>query len=349
MYPIPSNWRLRAPVRPAVWRGLGAAIPVGLGLLLDLELDAPAAGGIAAGAFMAGFVAFDAPGRTRFVWQVLCAPLIGAAAALGALTSEPAALAAATMTVFATVAGLSVAVSRRLSIAGMTCVLALLVAQGLSLDAHEALDALLLGGAGAALQALLSLSAGRGAVGADDVHPIAGVREVAAVVRANLTMRSASLRHALRWGVALGVAVALYHVVDLGQHGFWIPLTVLFVLKPSPGETQERIVMRAAGTVAGLAIATPLTLLTDGHDLANAAVIAVAAGFSFALLAIEYALFTTAITTFVVVLAHALGEPAVEAADERAIATSLGIAIAALSFAVWSERRAGPPDRSAPL
>ncbi len=41
------------------------------------------------------------------------------------------------------------------------------------------------------------------------------------------------------------------------QHGYWIPMTILFVLRPGYGETLERIAMRAAGTVLGLLIATP--------------------------------------------------------------------------------------------
>jgi hypothetical protein len=104
---------------------------------------------VSTGALRAGFVAFDAPARTRLAWQAFTAPAIGAAAALGALTSEPPLLAVAAMTLFASAGGITVAVSPRLSIAAMTCVLALLIAQGLSLDAQEAPEALLLGGAGA--------------------------------------------------------------------------------------------------------------------------------------------------------------------------------------------------------
>jgi hypothetical protein len=66
-----NAWQLRAPVRPALRRGLLAAIPVGLAMLLDLELDASVAGAISTGALLAGFIAFDAPARTRVVWQLL--------------------------------------------------------------------------------------------------------------------------------------------------------------------------------------------------------------------------------------------------------------------------------------
>ena len=72
-----------------------------------------------------------------------------------------------------------------------------------------------------------------------------------------------------------------------------MPLTVLFVLRPTPDETSERIAMRAAGTIAGLAIATPLAELIGGADILAAVAIALAAAFAFAFLAIEYALFTT--------------------------------------------------------
>ena len=57
------------------------------------------------------------------------------------------------------------------------------------------------------------------------------------------------MRHAIRFGVALAVGVAIYRLTGFDDHGYWIPLTTLFVLRPSRGETFERIPMRAAGTI----------------------------------------------------------------------------------------------------
>ncbi len=139
--------------------------------------------------------------------------------------------------------------------------------------------------------------------------------------------------------------MAAYHLIDVGKHGYWIPLTVLFVLRPAPDETVERIAMRAAGTVAGLALATLLADAVGHHAWANALVIGLTAAFAFALLAIEYALFTASITAFVVLVAHALGQSALQAADERAIATAIGIGIAAAAVALWGSTR--PGSRSA--
>jgi fusaric acid resistance family protein len=338
---VEGAWQLRGPLAPAVRQGMLAAIPVGVAILLDLELDLAAAGAISTGALLAGFVAFDAPPSARLVWQLLTAPVIGAAAALGALTGEPGWLAVVAMVAFASAAGITVAVSARLSVAAMSCTLALLLAQGLAVHADQAIDALLLGAAGAALQGLVAAAAAVGAPPAPPVHPIAGARAAWRAIAANLTLRSRSLRHALRWGTALGAGVAAYHVLDLGEHGYWIPLTVLFVLKPSAGETWERIAMRAAGTLAGLALATPLALALGPVPVANAAAMTIAAGFALALLAIEYALFTAAITSFVVLLAHGLGQDAWQAADQRALGTLIGLAIAGLAFALWSNRAIG--------
>jgi hypothetical protein len=326
-------------VLPAVKRGLLAGIPVGVAMLLDLELDAPASGAISTGALLGGFVAFDAPARTRLTWQLLCAPVIGAAGALGVLTGEPGVLAALTMTVFASTVGMSVAVSRRLAIAGLNCVLALLLGQGLSVDPAQAPEALLLGGAGAALQALMSAAAWTRDRTVEPIELRAGMSRARQVIAANLNLRSKSLRHALRWGTALGLGVGVYHVLDLGLHGYWVPLTVLFVLRPEPDETVERIAMRAVGTFVGLAVATPLAVLIGGLDVVEAVAIAITAALSFALLAIEYALFTAAITTFIILTAHALGQAAEQAAGERALATLIGLGIVAVAVVLWGGPR----------
>jgi uncharacterized membrane protein YccC len=131
------------------------------------------------------------------------------------------------------------------------------------------------------------------------------------------------------------VGVAAAQLVDLGSHGYWIPLTVLFVLRPAESETVERIAMRAAGTVVGLLVGTPLAVLRGGSAVAEAVGIGIAVAFSFSI-AIEYALFTTTITCLIVLLSHALGQSALAAADERAAATFLGIAIVAAFVAVWA-------------
>ena len=334
-----SVWRLQGAVGPAIRQGLVTAIPVGLGVFVEIEFDLPASGALATGALLAGFVAFDAPPRSRAVWQLLTAPVIGLAAALGALTGDIGWLAALTMTVFASLFATTVAVSMRLYIAALNCILALLLAQGLGVRMDQAPIALLLGAAGALTQVLVAEIAAIGTPPTERLHPLAGARSALRTIGASLSLRTESFRHALRFGVALGVGVATYHVLDLGEHGYWVPLTTLFVLKPEPGLTKERILMRAAGSALGLGLATPLAMAIGGLPVLEAGVMTIAAALSFAMLAIEYAFFTAAISAFVVLLAHAMGQSAWHVADERALGTLIGIAIAVLAFLLWSNRR----------
>jgi uncharacterized membrane protein YccC len=269
--------------------------------------------------------------------------MIGVAAALGAITGETAAVAVPTMAIFAALAAMTVAVSRRLAIAALNCVLALLIAQGLALEVHDTLRILVLGGAGALAQATLSLIVALIQGPLERPHPVAGGRAAAAAIMANLNLRSPNLRHALRSGLALGLAVAAYHVADLGRHGYWVPLTVLFVMRPGRTDTDERIEMRIVGTLTGLAIATGLAVLVGHGVAANVAILVVAAAVAYAMLVTEYALFTLAITIYIVTLAHAMGESAVDAVGERALGTAMGIAIVLLAFAVLRDPRAPAP------
>jgi Fusaric acid resistance protein-like len=345
---VPQAWKLRAPLAPALGRGLLAGIPVGGAFLVDLEADFGAAGAISSGALLAGFIAFDAPGLTRFEWQILTAPAIGAAVGLGVLTFEPGWLAALTMGVVASTAALSVAVSLRLYIAAINCVLALLLAQGLAPSRDIVVDAMLLAAAGVALQALFSLATA-------PLNPteyrsphLDDLRRAGRAIRHDVGHREMAVRHGLRWGLALAAAVVAGHIIDLGPHGYWIPLTVLFVLTPQQSQTLERIAMRAAGTLLGLAVGTPLAIALGGSPPAESIAIAVAAAFAFALLAVEYSLFTTAATCLIILLSHALGQSAWSAAGQRGIATFLGLVIVAVVTAIWAApaRRGVTPGQS---
>ncbi|MGH2987360.1 MAG: FUSC family protein, partial [Solirubrobacterales bacterium] len=337
---VPPSWRLRGAVAPALRRGVFVALPVGIAVLLDLELDDAVAGGLATAALIAGFLAFDAPARVRARWQLLAAPLIGICAGLGVLSSQSTAPAVLAMALVAGLAGYCVAVSRRLALAGMTFVLALLIAQGLYLPVDEALEAAGLGVAGGLLQAAWAMVAWA-LVDREAERPrfAETVRGAIVDLRAQLSLRSSSLRHALRFGAALAVGVAIYRLIDLGEHGYWVPLTILFVLRPEHSQTLERIGMRAAGTVVGLVLATALAALLGEDPVATAIVLTIAAACFYALLAIEYALFTIAITAYVVLLTDALGTAPLEAADERAVGTAIGIAVAATTFWIWGETR----------
>lgn len=334
------------------------AVPVGAALLIELGMNTATKGAIGTGALLAGFPGLDAPARTRAAWQAATAPLIGLAAALGVLTGSSAVLAVLTMAVVGAAAGYCFSVSLRLAIAGLSVALSLLIAQGLPLEPSDALPALLLSTAGGLLQAAFSLcvyAAGdrREEGGAGGWSTSAAKRALSA----NLTLRSTSARHALRFGAALAAGVAAYWLLGMEEHGFWIPLTILFVMRPEEDETFHRLILRAVGTAIGLMIATALSEWLQGDGVAIAVALTIATAFAYGLLTVQYALFTAAITTYAVLLADTLGEPALHAAGQRALATAIGIAIAAAAFLLWSnpgsgeeaseEPRLAPPEAAA--
>lgn len=339
---------------PALRRGALIAVPIGVSLIVELGLGSPTKGAIATGALLAGFPGLDAPARPRSVWQAAAAPAIGLAAAVGVLSSQTVPTAILAMGLLGAVAGYCFAVSLRLAIVGLSVALALTIGQGLFLAPGDAWPALLYGTAGGLTQAawslLVWLVADRAARGEEG-----GWSTSAAVLalRSNLTLRSSSARHAIRFGLSLAAGVALYRVLGMREHGFWIPLTILFVMRPERDETYHRLVLRALGTFLGLVVATAVAEACGGEDLVIGIVLTIAAALSFGLLTVQYALFTAAITTYVVLLTDTLGEAAFHAAGQRASGTALGILIAAAAFAIWpnpgegsgrwEKRRLAPP------
>ncbi len=255
---------------------------------------------------------------------------------LGILSSQNAVTAVLAMGLLGAAAGYCFAVSLRLAIFGLSVALSLVIAQGFFLSPSDVGPAMLWVTGGGLLQALWSLLvwvfADHGAKGQASGWNAAETR---AALASNLTLRSASARHALRFGAALAAGVATYRALGLHDHGFWIPLTILFVMRPERGETDHRLALRAIGTVIGLVVATAIAESIGDYDLVVALVLTVAAAFSFGLLTVQYALFTAAITTYVVLLTDTLGEGAFDAAGQRAVGTAIGIAIAFLAFLIW--------------
>jgi fusaric acid resistance family protein len=324
---------------PALRRGALLAVPVAITLIVELGFGAPTQGALGIGAAICGFAGMDAPAKPRAAWQAVAAVLIGLCAALGVLSSQHAVTAVLAMGVLGAIAGYGFAVSLRFAFVGLTAVLALLIAQGLWIPADEAGKALLWGTAGAMIQVAWSLLVWVFYDRAAD-EPESGwdTQRVLAGLRSNFNMRSPAARHALRFGTALAIGVAIYHLFDLHDHGYWVPLTILFVMRPERVESYHRIVLRAVGTALGLVIATALAELIHS-DLADGILLAIAIGLGYGFLTVQYALFTTAVTVFVVLSVDTLGEPALEAAGQRALGTAVGLLIIFLAFVIWPNPR----------
>jgi uncharacterized membrane protein YccC len=176
-----------------------------------------------------------------------------------------------------------------------------------------------------------------------DVRPpgttLPGARRGRSLVtlRAQLTPRSSAFRHATRLGVALMVAVVAYRALPLGR-GYWVPLTVLFVLKPDYLATYSRGVGRAAGTMLGVAVAAAIVTLGHPSDGVVLVLLVALAAAAYALFAANYALFSLTLTILVALLVEFAGGSAIGAIEDRVVDTALGGAIALAAFAVWPTR-----------
>jgi hypothetical protein len=321
---------------PALRRGALIAVPIGLSLIVELGFGAPTKGAIATGALLAGFPGLDAEARPRAAWQAVAAPLIGIAAAIGVLSSQSAPTAVLAMGLIGAAAGYCFAFSLRLAIFGLSIALALLIGQGLFLTPGDAWLALLYGTVGGLTQVVWSLLvwvvADRAAKGQESGW---NTRAAIVALKSNLTLRASSCRHAIRFGAALAAGVAVYRILGMRDHGYWIPLTILFVMRPERDETYHRLVLRGLGTLLGLVVATAVAESLGNYDWVVVIVLTISAALTFGLLTVQYALFTAAITTYVVLLTDTLGEGAFEAAGQRVIGTALGIVICFLAFVLW--------------
>jgi hypothetical protein len=320
---------------PALRRGALVAVPVALALIFEFAFDWPSRGAIATAALVCGFTALDAPAGPRAVWQAATAPFVGIAAALGVLSGQWAPAAVVAMGLMAAASGYLFADTLRLAFSGFACSVALMLAQGLFLPVHDTLPALLYGTAGGLIQAawagLIWLFYDR----QNDNESGWDWTRTKTRLRANFTLESEVGRHAIRYGTALALGVAIYRIAGMKEHGYWIPLTILFVLRPERLETDRRLVLRFVGTVVGLALATGLAVAFDGAEVPIAIVLSIAAALSIGLITVQYALFTMAITTYVVLLSDTLGEARLHAAGQRLLGTVVGIAIAYVAFRIY--------------
>jgi hypothetical protein len=159
-------------------------------------------------------------------------------------------------------------------------------------------------------------------------------REQLAVLRANLTLSSEACRHALRLAVAMAVAVALSHLFG-PDHRYWVPMTVMLVLRPDFTSTLTRGVSRIAGTLLGAGVVTVLLAELRPGPGWLAGIVVVLCWAATALLLANYALYSVCIASLVVTLVAFTGQPEVSVAGQRALYTAIGAAIALVAYFLW--------------
>jgi uncharacterized membrane protein YccC len=160
-------------------------------------------------------------------------------------------------------------------------------------------------------------------------------------IRNNITLRSTSFRHALRLGVATGLGSLLASAFHLTR-GYWIPMTVVLVLKPNFGGTLQRSVQRITGTICGALLAVFLLLFFKDSFLLLP-ILAVLSFATFTLRNRNYGLFALALTPMVMVMLDVAHPITVSDSLFRILYTIIGSFTALVSgyllFPTWESRR----------
>jgi uncharacterized membrane protein YccC len=170
-----------------------------------------------------------------------------------------------------------------------------------------------------------------------------------ATLRANLNLESSTFRHAVR----LAVMVAFGELLGRGfywRRSYWIPMTMVLVLKPDFTTTFSRGFLRIGGTIAGLLLATALF-----HFLPSSVAMQIISIFVFTYLLrwvgpANYGIFAIAISALVVLLIAITGLSPREVILARGLNTAAGGALALLAYWVWPTwERTGISERVAQM
>ena len=158
-------------------------------------------------------------------------------------------------------------------------------------------------------------------------------------LRQSLDLQSGITRHAIRVGVAATTSVALCRIFHI-NHGYWMSLTVVFILQPFLASTWQRTAERVAGSVAGAVGASIVGLLLPSPLAVALAVLPIAIG-TFVGRTIHYAIFTFFLTLQFVLVAE-IQQPASHEFTLAALrATNSvygGILAILIGLLLWPER-----------
>lgn len=155
-----------------------------------------------------------------------------------------------------------------------------------------------------------------------------------ATLRANLSLKSAACRHAIRLAVCIAIGDSIGRGLGLDR-SYWLPMTIAIVLKPDFTATISRGVLRLTGTFAGLLLATALFHWISPEVATQILLVTICMFVMRCFGAANYGILVTAVTAFVVFLFALLGFAPKSVIAARALNTSAGGAIALLAYVLW--------------
>lgn len=148
-------------------------------------------------------------------------------------------------------------------------------------------------------------------------------------------------RDSLRSALVMGIAMVLGRHFE-ADRGYWIPMTAAIVLRPDFQTTFLRGFARIAGTLVGAVVATLVLSPVRGHEGLQVAGVLLAAAAAYLSFNPNYALFTVAITSFVVLVLGMRGLPGTTTIAARVLDTIAGGSLAMIGYLTlpsWEHKR----------
>ncbi|HVM32224.1 MAG TPA: FUSC family protein [bacterium] len=314
---------------------LGVAFPLIAGFAAGRLTDGVIG---ASGALALGLGSFQKDKQTHPGVLLLGALAMALSTCLGTLTGHWLWLSLGLASLWGFAGGLLFELDLPLSFVGNKAILALLIAGGYPSDFPAALHRSLLVLSGGFVQALLAWAEGSLRVWRGGRPRAWGgapsFSKTLAPFKANLAFASPLFQGALRLALALGLSDLGSRFLSL-QRAYWVPLTVLIILRPEFDQTFGRGLGRLAGTFLGVGFATALSLWLHPHPLVLALFVLLFSWLCFTLFAVNYALFALALTAYVVFMVTLGGMNEEAAARDRLLGTLAGGLFAMLVFGLW--------------
>ncbi len=174
-----------------------------------------------------------------------------------------------------------------------------------------------------------------------------GARRSVQVVRAHLSFTSVRFRDALRAGVAFGIAVFVAGIGNV-EHGFWVVLGALTVLRTSVLAGGRSAVEAIGGTVVGFLAIIPIVWLTGSATVTQWILLPPCAFLAaFAAGVLPYAVGQAAFTVFVVVAVNIIEPNGWHTGAVRVRDVAIGAAVALVAGLLFWPRGARLQARAA--
>ncbi len=160
------------------------------------------------------------------------------------------------------------------------------------------------------------------------------IEDTIETLRANLTQNSPFGRLAPRVAGTLALATILGGILPT-QHGYWIAMTAVILLRPDFSQTFLRSIGRIGGTLLGAVFATVIAAHVRPGVETYVALCIVFATLAYYVFKANYALFTVAITAYVAFALALLGQPEAMALRDRILGTVVAGSLTLIAIFVW--------------